>query len=665
MELHTASGNDKQLFHRLIKRQRNQNSTATTVLKIGNETYEDDLLPAWTKHFSNLAQPTQYGHHVQDLKIQCKAKIEDIKITSEPNIEDLPLPITAAEVVIAINSLNRKKASDEYGLSAEHLQMHPHAIAEFLTPIINMIIKTSSIPNTLKTGTITPVHKKSKDKEKPGNYRGITITPILSKVLEKIIKVHQKESTKDTDHPLQFGFTEGKSMSHAAFLVSEALNEAKDRKIPIFAATLDVEKAFDVVNHTILLAKLHEKGLRGRFWRLKEDAYQGMVSKIKWQDRISDPFEIQQGTRQGGITSTDDYLIYLHDGIEQLVQSRKGVKIGSTNIIAPTCAIDMIIMSTDETELQELLTMITNYANSHQYNIHPEKSHVIPFNLPSSCQIEAIKELKPWTINNRNIPVNSQSTHLGIDRTTNSASVTVDARLQTARSTLYALLGAGLHGLNGLPIATSVNIYKVYVIPRLIYGLETISISKPKMRTLEMFHKTTLRRITGLPERTAIPALHIITGLPTIESMIHLKMLSLLHSMLCSPGPAQAIILRQYAVKTKSFSWTQSMKEILQEYDLPTIADIYTESLSKDEWKKRTKSAVMEHETLKLEKEADSKSTLIHLHNRFQPYTAHRSAGLVNSARDVTRVAIKLRLLTGTYLLQKSLFKLKKSSTSQ
>ena len=183
-----------------------------------------------------------------------------------------------------------------------------------------------------------------------------------------------------------------------------------------------------------------------------------MVSKIKWEGRISDPFEIHQGTRQGGVTSTDDYLIYLHDGIERLVKSRKGFRIGSTNIVAPTCADDMIIMSTDETELQELLSLITDYANIHQYNIHPEKSHVIPFNIPSSSQIDAIKELKPWTINTRKIPVNSQSTHLGIDRTTKSASVTVEARLHTARSTLYALLGAGLHGLNGLPIATSVNI---------------------------------------------------------------------------------------------------------------------------------------------------------------------------------------------------------------
>ena len=324
----------------------------------------------------------------------------------------------------------------------------------------------------------------------------------------------------------------------------------------------------------------------------------------------------------------------------------------------------MIILSTDERELQILLDKITQYANSHQYSLHPEKSHVIPFNCPSKSQVEALNETRPWHINAQPIPVNHISTHLGIDRTSMSANATVDARILTARGTLYALMGAGLHGMNGLPIATSTHLYMVYVLPRLLYGLETISIDRPRLKSLEIFHRTTLRCIIGLPERSAIAALHIITGQPTVEAHIHMRLLTLLHSMLCSPGPAQEIILRQYAIKDRTNSWVKIAKDILYEYDLPCIADIFLESPTKAEWKRSVKTAVLEKITTSMEKEANSKSTLKYLHKEFKPFNAHHTVINVNSTRDVTRAATKLRLLTGTYLLQDKLFKLGKSATA-
>ena len=453
-------------------------------------------------------------------------------------------------------------------------------------------------------------------------------------------------------------------MTHAAFLVTEAINEARDQNLPLFAATLDVEKAFDVVNHPILLHKLFHQGLKGRLWNLKANMYQNMTSKVKWDGKTSKEFKIEQGTRQGGLCSTDDYITYLHEGICKLVESPIGFHIGTTCIAAPTCADDIIIMTTDQVKLQTLLSIITEYANNLHYTIHPEKSHVIPFNLQSNHQLKALQEIQPWTINSDKTPVCSSSTHLGIQRRSTSADDTVDARLCTARKTLYALMGAGLHGLNGLPVSTSLHIYKIYVLPRLLYGLETITLRKPKLVALTSFHRSCLRNFTGLPDRTAIPALHIISGSPTLEALLHIKLLTFLHSILTSPGPAKDIVYRQYAIKTgNSHSWIIKMIDLLQTYNLPTLATITKEHSKKEDWKATVKKAVHQKLVEELAKEAETKSTLKFLSTSLQINTAHPSLHNITNARDVTRAAIKLRILTGTYTLQTHLFKFKKSST--
>ena len=104
----------------------------------------------------------------------------------------------------------------------------------------------------LNEGTLTPIFKKG-DTSDPGNYRGITVTPVPLKVLEHILNTKHNKISLSTQSRLQRGFTEGCSSTNAADILSECILESSSNKQDIWLTTLDTQKAFDVVDHNYLL----------------------------------------------------------------------------------------------------------------------------------------------------------------------------------------------------------------------------------------------------------------------------------------------------------------------------------------------------------------------------------------------------------------------------
>ena len=111
------------------------------------------------------------------------------------------------------------------------------------------------MPEIMKQSYKIPIPKRNKDSRIQDNYRGITIAPILGKILEMIaLETGINEDLKTND--LQFGFSCGRSPSMATLLITEAIAEARHSKTSLYVASLDARKAFDVVNHTKLKKKL-------------------------------------------------------------------------------------------------------------------------------------------------------------------------------------------------------------------------------------------------------------------------------------------------------------------------------------------------------------------------------------------------------------------------
>ena len=113
---------------------------------------------------------------------------------------------------------------------------------------------------------------------------------------------------------------------------------------------------------------------------------------------------------------------------------------------------------------------------------------------------------------------------LGLIRESNnklSNNVLIEDRIKTARNTVYALMDAGIHGLSGVSPEISVCIWETYIRSRLLYGLESINLTKSDIPKLELYQKSILRYILHLPERVATSAIFILSGQLLVEAEIH------------------------------------------------------------------------------------------------------------------------------------------------
>jgi hypothetical protein len=139
-----------------------------------------------------------------------------------------------------------------------------------------------------------------------------------------------------------------------------------------------------------------------------------------------------------------------------------GAEIGNIRVVAPTCADDILLVST-QSEAQALLDIVSNITSKDFVKINVSKSELVPLTKRHSdfslCM--DTEEIKQTT----------ETKHLGIKRN-NKNNIDIEDRIKLARRTIYALLGPGLHARRRMSPVVAYKLWKTYVIPRALYGIE-------------------------------------------------------------------------------------------------------------------------------------------------------------------------------------------------
>ena len=646
MEKIADSVGDDRLFYQLIRRQRATNSAPTEILRVDGEIIDNPemILDAWATYFQDLATPKSDPNF--DTKFLERIEKDVTTISSLCTASNHQhMQITTQETMRALKSLKNNKAPDITGLMAEHIKYAGSGTAEALCKIINKIYRESEIPASLKRGVLTPVFKKGSP-EDPGNYRGISVTPIILKVLEHIFRTRHDKILQASQSSLQTGFTKGTSSATAAILLTECQMEAKSKREALYLTTLDTQKAFDVVNHNILLHRLYNDGIQGKDWLLLKDLYDNMTTTVKWNGDISRSVGIKQGVRQGGVLSTDHYKRYNNPLLLQLEEYFTGATIGTTKIQHITCADDIALISSTPREMQEMLLTVETYSKESRYKINPTKSALISYNATETPYL---------TLHGDKIPPEEETVHLGIHRRS-TGKCNVPHRINTGRRTVYSLMGAGCHGKSGTGQGIRAKMWSTYVVPRFIYGLETQALTMKDEALLDGFQVRMLKQIQHLPDRTSNTAALSLLGIPPVSAIIHKNLLNLVFKITTRASTLEhEVAVRQLAVKDfESDSLFSKARRLLQYYNLPTMYTLMEQPPTIGEWKRMLKSAV-EKEVLRMWRDdISSKSSLKYLDPDLikigEPH--HVYATVRPNTHDIQRAEIKARLLTGTYTLQ-------------
>ena len=237
------------------------------------------------------------------------------------------------ELIDFIYKLNPSKCPGADNLGPLILDISS-SIIDPLLHIYNLSLSTGVVPNKLKIAKVIPIFKRG-DSHLPNNYRPISLLSVFSKLLEKVMynRLYSFLQTNNILYQYQFGFRENHSTTLALLDVVDQIYAHLDKHESVVGVYLDLEKAFDTVNHAILLHKLYNYGIRGVVYEWFRNYLHNRTQFVTVNECNSEVRNIKHGVPQGSLLGPLLFLI-------ALVSERLRPHLELTQFYLPTLCIE-------------------------------------------------------------------------------------------------------------------------------------------------------------------------------------------------------------------------------------------------------------------------------------------------------------------------------------
>ena len=467
-------------------------------------------------------------------------------------IQDLEHPkrFNPKEIREEIHRLNTKKTPGVDLITATLLKELPKKGILKLMYIFNSILRNGYWPKPLKIAQIIMIPKPGKNHTDVTSYRPISLLPIISKLLEKLIlnRINHDANPNDWIPNHQFGFRQAHSTVQQCHRIANIINQAMENKQYCTAAFLDVSQAFDKVWHPGLLYKIR-RILPAKYFAILQSYLTDREFEIKINAEVSNRRNIQSGVPQGSILGPLLYVLYTSD-----IPTTELTKIG-------TFADDTAIFATSEdpviasSNLQEHLNLMEKWLHRWKIKVNESKSAHVTFTLrKGNCP--------SVHLNHVNIQQQDVVKYLGLhlDSTLNWKHHIAKKRkqIEIKFKEINWLIGRKSH----LTIDNKLLIYKTIIKPIWTYGIELWGCaSRSNIEIIQRSQSKILRAIVDAPWYVSNQTLHTDLKIPYVRTVITDRIQKHYQKLESHPNNAIEALLQPTQYRRLRRTWPNDLQE--------------------------------------------------------------------------------------------------------